>query len=187
MAVDADVIAMSAEARIVRDDVPNAIATEQDLADMLDRLAEFGVVTMHHQRVRRSWTRIDHLAVAPSGVYVINARMWQGSIGLDVGGSTLRPKDRLRIDGHNRTHLATTLARKAGHVRRALGESVVPVYAALCFIGGDWPLWAKPIEIRDVTVMWPRELERRVVQLGRRERPEIELIASRLRTNLRAA
>jgi hypothetical protein len=163
-----------------------AVATEQDLADMLDRLTAYGVVTMHRQRVRRSLTRIDHLAVAPSGVYVINARMWAGAVALEVGGSAFRPKDRLRIGTHNRTRHATEVDRKARRVRRALGESIVPVYAVLCFIGGDWPLWATPIEVRGVTVLWPKELERRVAQLGKRERPEIELIAARLRTNLRA-
>jgi hypothetical protein len=178
---------MSTEHPLERDGEPHAIATEQDLADMLDRLAAYGVVAMHRQRVRRSWTRIDHLAVAPSGVYVINARMWEGPVAVEVGGTTFEPKDHLRIGTRNRTRLATELVRKAARVRRALGDSMVPVHAALCFIGGDWPLWTKPIEIRDVTILWPEELERRVVQLGRRERPEIELIASRLRTNLRAA
>ena len=39
--------------------------------------------------------------------------------------------------------------------------------ACLCFVDGDWPLLAKPIEIRGVTVMWPKELERRAEQLGK--------------------
>ena len=59
--------------------------------------------------------------------------------------------------------------KKSVDVRRALGCALVPVHAVLCVVDGDWPLFPKPIEIHGVTVLWPKELERRVAQLGKLE------------------
>jgi Nuclease-related domain len=160
------------------------IVSEQDVADMLDRLGTFGVVTLHGVRLRRRRAIVDHIAVAPSGVYVIDTKMCTGRVELKEGGSELKPDDRLLVAGRDRTRLAADLLRKVSGVRGALGDMMVPVHAALCFIDGDWPLRAKPFDVRGVTVMWSKELERRVAQLGRREAHEIAEIASRLQAAL---
>ena len=49
-----------------------AVTGEAQVAVLLDRLAEFDVVALHHCRIRRSRSTIDHLVVAPSGVYVVD-------------------------------------------------------------------------------------------------------------------
>jgi hypothetical protein len=143
------------------------VTTDGDVACMLDSLAPYGVVALHGRRLRRSRSSIDHLAAGPSGVYVVDTLMWAGPVELHEGGSDLRPKDRLLVAGSDRTRLAVAVAKKVAAVRRLLGDPSVPVHGVLCFIDGDWPLWAKPIEVRGITVMWPKELERRVVRLGK--------------------
>jgi Nuclease-related domain len=169
------------EQRLRAGDRYRDIVSEHDVADMLDRLAEFGVVTLHGLPLRRRRAVVDHIAVASSGVHVIDTKMWAGRVELKEGGSALKPDERLLVAGRDRTRLATDLVRKVVGVRRALGELMVPIHAALCFVDGDWPLWAKPFEVRGVTVLWPKELERRVAQLGKCEPAEITEIATRLR------
>ena len=121
------------------------------------------------------------MVVAPSGVYVVDTRMWTGRVELRHGSNLLRRNDRLVVAGRDRTRLADRARRRSRcGVRRALGGLVVPVHAVLCFVDGDWPLWAKPIELRGATVMWPKELERRAKQLGKLDGAAIRDIAARL-------
>ena len=175
---------MSAQPLPVHREAPRAVTGEAQVAELLDGLAEFGVVTLHHRRVKRSRSTINHVVVAPSGVYVVDTRMWTGRVELRHGSNLLRRNDRLVVAGRDRTRLADRLTKKSVGVRRALGGLVVPVHAVLCFVDGDWPLWAKPIELRGATVMWPKELERRAKQLGKLDGAAIRDIAARLQHSL---
>ena len=111
--------------------------------------------------------------------------MWTGRVELRHGVQPPRRNDRLVVAGRDRTRLADRLTKKSVRVRRALGGLVVPVHGVLCFVDGDWPLWAKPIELRGATVMWPKELERRAKQLGKLDGAAIRDIAARLQHSLR--
>jgi hypothetical protein len=157
---------------------------EAQVGQLLDGLAEFGVVTLHHRRIKRTRSTIDHVVVAPSGVYVVDTRMWNGRVELRHGSNLLRRNDRLVVAGRDRTRLADRLTKESVRVRRALGGLVAPVHGVLCFVDDDWPLWAKPIEVRGATVMWPKELERRAKQLGKLDGATIRDIAARLQNAL---
>ena len=162
-----------------------AIQGEAEVTELLDRLAEYHVVARHHLRLRRSRTKLDHLLIAPSGVYVVDCQLWIDRVELRETGSALRPKPRLFVGDRDRTRRADTLMKKTVDVRRALGSHMVPVHAVLCVVDGDWPLFPKPIEINGVTVLWPKELERRVAQLGKLEPAVITAVASQLQRELR--
>jgi hypothetical protein len=171
---------MSAQPLRFHNQVGRDVTTDDDVGSMLDRLAPYGVIALHGRRVRRSRRAIDHVAIGPSGVYVVDTAMWGGRVELHEGASGLKPKDRLLVAGHDRTRLAAALVKKVAAVRRALGDPPLPVHGVLCFIDGDWPLWAKPIEMRGVTVMWPKELERRVARLGRASPDAIAAVGRQL-------
>ena len=77
---------------------------------------------------------IDHLAVAPSGVFVIDAKRYRGKIA--VAGVWLR-SERLLIAGRDKTKLIDGLEWQVATVRRALdkgGFADVPLHGCLCFV-----------------------------------------------------
>lgn len=47
---------------------------EELLAKLLDGLVDEGVLTLHDRRIPGTQANIDHIAIAPSGVYVIDAK-----------------------------------------------------------------------------------------------------------------
>ena len=165
-------------------DSSRPLTAEPQLVDLLDQLATFGIVTFHDRRIKRSLLFIDHVVVAPSGVYAIDERPWSRHVELRERGSWMQRSERLMVGSRNRTRLADAVVKKASLLRRELRGFQIPVHPVLCFTDGDWPLWARPIEIRGATVMWPKELERRAKQLGRVNTQGLAAVAGVLEESL---
>jgi hypothetical protein len=65
-------------------------AGERQVGSMLDGLVGDDVVALDDRRIPRSRANIDHLAVVPSGVWVIDAERYQGQVATkDVGSLVL--------------------------------------------------------------------------------------------------
>jgi hypothetical protein len=160
-------------------------ATDDEITAMLDALEPFHVAGRHHVHVRGHRTRIDHLLVAPSGVYVVDTRTWPARAELRTRGGVLRSKERLYTGTRDRTRAVDALGKKVVAVRHALGAHMVPVHGVLCLLGSDWPLLARAIEIHGVTVVWPKELERRAKQLGKLDAAAIATVAAHLFASVR--
>jgi hypothetical protein len=154
------------------------------ITSMLDALTQYGVVAWHGVRLRGTRRRLDHLVVAPAGVFLVFERRWRGRVELRSGGKAWRSKNRLVVGAHDRTRAARTRVRDVVHVREALGPHMVPVQALICVVDGDWPLWPKPLEVDGVGVVWPKELERRVCTLGKLDADAIGELAAHLEARL---
>jgi Nuclease-related domain len=77
---------------------------------------------------------IDHIAIAPSGVYVIDAKRYRGTIRVV---SPLFREPKLIIANRDRTRLVEGLERQVGAVRAALdrhGATDIAVTGCLCFV-----------------------------------------------------
>jgi hypothetical protein len=37
-------------------------------------------------------------------------------------------------------------------------DAKVPVTGALCFVGAEWPFFARPMQFADVVVAWPKRI-----------------------------
>jgi Nuclease-related domain len=158
---------------------------EEAIGARLDALGSHGVVAIHDRRIPGTKANIDHLAIGASGVYVIDAKAYKGRIELrDIGG-WLRRDERLFVSGRDRTKFTDGLLPQVIAVQRALtGGSSVPVHPVLCFVNGDWSLFARPFEIRGVAVLWPKALPKLLTQSGALTAGDIEDIARRLRSEL---
>lgn len=142
-----------------------------------------GVVLVHDRRMPGSRANIDHLAVGPGGVTVIDTKRMSGKVRVHrEGGLFTEARERLTVGGRDRTHLVEGLCRQVAVVAELLGEGVV-VIGAMCFIEGELPLFSKP-KLEGVRIAGPRG----VARLARREGPhtpeEILQIAERLRVGL---
>jgi hypothetical protein len=130
-----------------------------------------GVIVLHDRRMPRSRANIDHLAVAPSGVFVIDAKRHKGMIEIRkpfFGGPSLF------IGGRNKTKLVGGLTRQREAVRSALAETIpeMPVHACFCFLnpegqagGSGLPLF-KTLSINGLQLFYPRKLSKRLNSPG---------------------
>ncbi len=140
-------------------------AGERAVAAWLDALAGEHVLALHDRRMRRpdgtlSKANIDHIAVTPSGVWVIDAKTDQGALEVRRSGGLFSPRtESLYINGRDRTSLVHGLTKQTGAVRQELKtvQAGVPVQGALCFVGTELP-WFGSSSIVDVPLLGRRGL-----------------------------
>jgi hypothetical protein len=132
---------------------------ERRVGKRLDKLAKHGVIVLHDRRIPGSRANLDHIAIAPSGVWVIDTKYYRGKVEGRVLG-LVRREARLYIAGRDRTKLVESALGQAERVRRAVADETVPVSAVLCFTGADWSVPATQFQIRRVLICWPRHLAR---------------------------
>lgn len=146
--------------------------------------------TLNDRRVKGSKANIDHILVAPAGVFVVDAKAYSGLVQVrDVGGF-FRRELRLYVGGRDRSKLADGLAWQVSAVRAALGHVDLPIVPritpVLCFIGSQWPRFRPPNEFEGVRLEDPgslRGLLGKPIELGP---AETEQFARRLATELPA-
>jgi hypothetical protein len=112
----------------------------------LDALAP-AAVALHDRRIPRSRANVDHILVAPTGVWTIDAKNYTGKLETRGRGRELW------IDGRNRSKVLDQARGQAEVVRTVLADAgigSVPVRPALCFVGVKWPLLFRPRAAGDV-------------------------------------
>ena len=111
------------------------------VAESLERrTAEGPAVILHDRRMPPGRGNIDHVAIAPTGVFVIDAKAHSGNVRID---SPLFGSAKLRIAGRDSTKLIDGLDRQVAAVRDALaraGHPDVTVQRVLCFTAPDLTL-----------------------------------------------
>lgn len=131
---------------------------EEKLGGGLNRLASATIRLLHDRRMPRSRANIDHLAVTPTGVYVIDAKKYRGRPHLKVEGGLFQPRvERLLVGSRDCTKLVDGVLNQVEVVRGLLGPGV-PVQGVLCFVDADWPLLGGGFTTREVHALWPRKL-----------------------------
>jgi nuclease-like protein len=125
------------------------------------------VIVLHDRRIPGRRTNIDHLAVAPSGVFVIDAKRYKGKI--EVRHPFLGDPH-LFIAGRNKGKLVDGLLRQRDAVRSALADTnpELPVHACFCFLnprgqagGSGLPLF-RTLSINGLQLFYPRKLSKRL-------------------------
>lgn len=159
---------------------------ERRLAAHLTRVLGNRAVFLHDRKVGRA--NIDHLIVASSGVWVVDAKNYTGRVEHRNVGGWLGPADnRIFVGGRDRTKLATGLAWQVTAVQQALGDLDAPVHPALCFTSSEWGLFARPFHHDGVLVTWASKLTEVVAEAGELGPEQIEQVAARLCERLRPA
>ena len=130
---------------------------------------------------------IDHLAVAPSGIYVIDAKRYKGKIEVH---KPLFGEEKLVIAGRDKTKLIEGLSKQAEAVREGLAliERQLPVHACLCFInparqsGGSGIPLLRTLNANGFPLLYPRRLAKRLNQPGALGRDEALVVTEALST-----
>jgi hypothetical protein len=165
-------------------------AGERWLGSRLDRLRAEGFGVLHDRRIPTTKANIDHLVVGPSGVFVVDAKHYKGSVERRDRGWIFQRDWRLYVNGRDKTKLVEAMATQVAAVRAALSATTfadVSVIPVLCFTDSDWGLLASPFSIGDVHVTWPRALRKQLRSAGTLEPEEIAALELALATSLPAA
>jgi hypothetical protein len=145
------------------------------------------VVVLHDRRVPGTKANIDHIAITPTGVFVVDAKNYAGRVEVRDVGSWFRPDERLYVHGRDRTGLLDGIDRQIETLRAVIGEEV-PVHGVLCFVGESWPrLFRRPLTVRNIGVVWPSKLVEQLVAPGPLLPEEVAELASRVALHLPAA
>ncbi|MHB8531752.1 MAG: nuclease-related domain-containing protein [Solirubrobacteraceae bacterium] len=139
---------------------------EEMLARTLERRAP-GALLLHDRRLPRSAANIDHIAFAPSGVYVIDAKRYRG--GIEVRRSLFGPPQ-LHVAGRDRSSLIAGLQRQVDVVRAGIAALTdgVPVHGCLCFLPPAGPFtdiglpMIRTLRINGFALYYPARLARQL-------------------------
>jgi hypothetical protein len=155
---------------------------EAALGKLLDPLREEGMAVLHDRRIPGSTTNIDHLVVAPWGVFVIDAKNYKGRVERRDRGGFFSTDHRLYVGGRDKSALIAGLDKQVEAVRAALQPEFanVSICKTLCFVDADWSLFASPIELGGAHVLWPRALGKLIHTKGGLSCEEITAIEQRL-------
>ncbi|HEX4033190.1 MAG TPA: nuclease-related domain-containing protein [Solirubrobacteraceae bacterium] len=152
-------------------------AGERRLGEMLERGVGDGAVVLHDRKVPRTRGNIDHVVVAASGVWVIDAKAYTGRVEQrDVGG-LFKADKRLYVKGRDKTKLAESMGWQIAAVRAALGDLETPISAVVCFVAADWKLFTKPFQLGDTWVTWPSNLVEMIAAPGRLNSEQVQAVA----------
>jgi hypothetical protein len=154
-------------------------AGERRTTRLLARLERDGWVILHDLALPRSPANLDHLAIGPGGVFVIDAKQYRGRLQLDACGQLW----------HGRYPLAPTLgtvsfeADQAAQVLPDPGMAVVPIVA----VHGAQVPWGKVV-MQGVPVVSARRLPSMLRALPPVLGPErVAILAAQARVRFHAA
>ena len=184
------VLALSDDPQTTRAWLQGAVGEERLGRVFATSLPE-SVIALHDRGMPGSRANIDHIVVAPNGVWVIDAKLYGGKVRRQTFGPPWRRETAVFVRGRDQTKLIRAMPRQIAAVREAiapdpLADDIV-VRAAVCFVDSDWSLFAKPFEISGVLVTWPQKLVERIAEPGRLTTTAIVRIANRIGSALPSA
>lgn len=159
---------------------------ERALGQYLEKLHESGaIIALHDRRIPGTRANIDHIAIAPTGIYAIDAKKYAGKVQCVDKGGWFSTDWRLYVGRRDCTKLVLGMAKQVDAIRTAMGQPLIEefdlkVHPALCFVDSEWGLFARPFEIRGVWVGWSNALGERLQSEGWLEPEHLASIAKRV-------
>jgi hypothetical protein len=158
---------------------------EERIGRMLDGLADHGVRLLHDRRIPGTRANIDHIAISPAGVFVIDTKRYQGRPQLRVEGGLLRPRvEKLIVGRRDCTKLVEGVKKQVELVRAAMvpidPAGSIPVTGILCFVDADWPLIGGSFAISGIRVAWPKKTAELITDNGNANMEQVQAIQREL-------
>lgn len=131
------------------------------LAEQLDRELDGIATVLHGRKVPLSRGSIDHLVVAPTGIWIIDANNDAGRVERRDVPDRRTKNERLYVGHRDRTDLVCAMGWHADAVRLAvepIGFGAVPIRGCLCFTDAEWGLRSALFVVDDVRIGWATAL-----------------------------
>jgi hypothetical protein len=160
---------------------------EERVGNFLDeRTAQGPTLILHNRRMPAGRGDIDHIAISPNGVYVIDTKALEGKVTVR---KPLFGSAKLIVDGRNKTKLLDGLEHQIAAVKAALakaGYAGTSVKGVLCFTKADLPLLGAR-RVRGHELMYRKALARKLNRSGPVSASAIEQMSRALAQVLPAA
>ena len=166
---------------------------EEALGRYLDGLDDGeSLIVLHDRCIPRTRGNIDHVAIAPSGIYAIDAKNYTGKVQRVDKGGWFSTDWRLYVGRRDCTKLVAGMGKQVEALHAALGQPLIErldltIHAALCFVPAEWSLFARPFELDGVWVGWAKALGERLRAPGPLDSERIRSVAERLAAALPGA
>jgi hypothetical protein len=151
---------------------------EEQVAEILARCLSDDVVVLHDRRIPGSRANIDHIAIAPSGVWVIDTKRYRGKVAIST---PLFGKAKLPIAGRDKTTLNNSLATQVALTEAVIGDitPAIAVHGTLCFVDADLPI-LRTLTINGYPLLYPRALAKRINAPGPLTDQTVRVIAAQI-------
>lgn len=158
---------------------------EERIAESLAKHLDDGAMLLHDRRIPFSRANIEHLAIAASGVWVIDAKRYTGKVAVS---KPLFGQAKPTIAGRDKSKLADGLAKQVALVETAMREIAtgVPVHGAFCLVDADLPMLGK-LTFEGFPLLYPKSLAKRLNAAGPLGRERVAAVASNLATRFPSA
>jgi hypothetical protein len=122
------------------------------------------VVVLHDRRIPGSRANIDHIAIAASGVWVIDTKRYKGKLQV---AKPLCGKPMLKVAGRDQSKLVDGLAKQFALVTAAVAdlELDIPMRGCFCFVDTELPLLGTPT-INGLSIFGRRGLAKQLNTAG---------------------
>jgi hypothetical protein len=161
---------------------------ESWLASYIAREVGERVIALHDRLIPGTRGNIDHIFVAPTGVWIVDAKAYKGNLTQREIGPLWRRENEIVVRGRNQTKLAAGVVHQVDAVIAALRSDEshhgTDVHAVLCFTHAGWGLLDLPFQIGNVLVMYPGALKKRLRKRGDLSQDLMQRIARRLDVSL---
>ena len=148
-------------------------------------------MVLHNRRIPGTRDVIDHVVVAPSGVWVIDAIGLSGKVTERNIGGWLKQESCLYLGDVDQSSVLAAIEQKSLAVERVLEQIDVPGLSmdrAACFTAAEWPrMFAKPLRIADAWITWPSNLAEMIVADGSLDTDAVHTIGAHLDESLKSA
>lgn len=157
---------------------------EERVAELLAKHLHSSVIVLHDRGIPRSRANIDHIAIASSGVWVIDAKRYKGKVAVT---KPLFGQAKLTIAGRDKTKLVDGLTKQVALVQDAIAASTPhPVHGALCFIEAELPM-LRTLTFNGYPLLYAKALAKRINAPGPIATADIHDVASTLASRFPAA
>ena len=140
-----------------------------------------GEVILNDRRVPVGSGNIDHVVVAPSGVWIIDTKYWEGRVEYKGVSGFFDANQRLFFNGEDCTYLADEIYAQVIPIAELLNDRSIPIIPALVFIGAEWKSTLrlatnKPYRHNRVVIAWPKALIAEIQKPGPLDAPQLSSI-----------
>ncbi len=136
-------------------------AGERRLARRLDMEVPEDAAVLHDRQVPGARGKAHHIVIAPTGIWLIDAKHFTGRVRRRNVGGWISSGERLFVGNHNRTKLIDAMSWQVVAVRAQLdpvGHGEVAVRPVMCLTNAQWGRFARPFHVDGVLVAWPGAL-----------------------------
>lgn len=152
-----------------------------------------GCELLHDRAIPGSRANIDHIAIGPGGVTVIDAKNIKGKVRATTTGIGKRKRTLLTVDGRDRSKLIAGVRRQVDVVEAVLEDLQPPISVPVCGLICWWnheglPLiGANKIEVEGIRVLSPRRTADVAGSDGELSLAAVSVVADFLDSRLRLA